>query len=207
MTRLSASPTVHPSARLTRSSLGAWTEVGEGCRLLECTLGDYSYVMEDGDLYRAEIGRFTNIASRVRLNATNHPSERATQHHFTYRSADYFDGVEDDAAFFAARRARTVVLGHDVWIGHGVTVLPGVRIGHGAIVGAGAVLTRDVPPWCVADGVPARVRRRRVDVGERLEALAWWDWSHERLRDALEDFRTLDVEAFLERHESRRSAP
>ena len=95
-----------------------------------------------------------------------------------------------------------MALGHDVWIGHGVVVLPGRSVGTGAVVGAGAVVTRDVPPYAVAVGNPTRVVRPRFapPVAERLLALAWWDWHHERLRSALPDFRALSVEAFLEKH-------
>ena len=72
------------------------------------------------------------------------------------------------------------------------------------MVGAGAVVTRDVPPYAIVAGNPASVIRPRLapDVAERLLALGWWDWSHERLRDALDDFRSLTAEGFLERYEA-----
>ena len=93
-------------------------------------------------------------------------------------------------------------MGHDVWVGHGAIILPGRTIGTGAIVAAGAVVTRDVPPYAIVGGVPAQVIKWRFpeDVAERLVALSWWDWEHDRLRAALEDFRQLTVLEFLEKH-------
>jgi carbonic anhydrase/acetyltransferase-like protein (isoleucine patch superfamily) len=97
-----------------------------------------------------------------------------------------------------------VTFGHDVWIGHGAIVLPGRNIGTGAVVAAGAVVTKDVPDYTVVGGNPARPIRRRFPehVSEQLIALAWWDWSHDRLRTALADFRNLPVEAFVEKYNS-----
>jgi hypothetical protein len=127
--------------------------------------------------------------------------ERASQAHFTYRPSRYFPGEADEDGFFDRRRRDAVAVGHDAWIGHGAVVLPGRRIGTGAVVGAGAVVTRDVRPYEIAVGNPARPVKRRFPeaVAERLQALAWWDWDHERLRAALPDFRELPVEAFLEK--------
>ncbi|CAN0583752.1 unnamed protein product [Laminaria digitata] len=130
--------------------------------------------------------------------------DRATQHHFTYRSADYWSDADLDDTFFDWRRGHRVVVGHDTWIGHGAVVLPGVTIGNGAVIGAGSVVTRDVAPYRIVAGNPAKPIRQRFDekIAERLEALSWWDWSHSALREALADFRKLPVERFLEKHES-----
>jgi len=119
-----------------------------------------------------------------------------------YRASNYGLG-EDEAELFAWRRSNGVAIGHDVWIGHGATVMAGVTVGTGAVVGAGAVVTKDVAPYTIVAGVPATPLRRRVGeaIGERLMALAWWDWPHERLARALADFRSLTAEAFLERYE------
>ena len=201
--RLGESPTVHPAAYVRDSRLGRYTEVGAGTKFAESTLGDYSYISEGGDVIHTEIGKFCSIAASVRLNPGNHPHWRASQSHFTYRASYYFDGEPDETEFFDWRRSHRVTIGHDVWIGHGVVVLAGVSIGNGAILGAGAVVARDVGPYEIAVGVAARTVKRRFTepVAERLQALAWWDWEHERLHRALPDFRALPIEAFLEKYE------
>lgn len=200
--RLGETPTIHPTASVLRSTLGRYTEVGARTSLVETTLGDYSYIVNDGDVIYTTIGKFCSIAAQVRLNPGNHPMWRASQSHFTYRASAYFEGEKDESGFFDWRRAQPVTLGHDVWIGHGVTVMPGVTIGTGAVVGSGAVVTKDVAPYAIVAGVPARPIRPRFPaaVAERLMALAWWDWSHERLHAALPNFRALPVEAFLEKY-------
>jgi carbonic anhydrase/acetyltransferase-like protein (isoleucine patch superfamily) len=82
--------------------------------------------------------------------------------------------------------------------------MPGVTIGNGAVVGSNAVVTRDVPPYAIAVGVPAKVVRMRFDESTiaRLEKLAWWDWPHDTLRERLDDFRKLPAAEFLECYET-----
>lgn len=202
MTKLSEAPLISPSARVIECTIGRYTEIAERCRISETEIGDYSYIMEDGSVWCATIGKFANIASSVRINATNHPVWRPTLHHFTYRAQDYWPDAEMDQDFFAWRRDNRVTIGHDVWIGHGATILPGVSVGNGAVIGAGAVVSKDVAAYTIVGGVPAKLIRERFgpDIARRFEKLAWWDWDHGRLRDALDDFRTLEADQFLSRH-------
>jgi phosphonate metabolism protein (transferase hexapeptide repeat family) len=195
---------IDPTAAVTDSTLGAYTEVGARTKLLEVTLGDYSYVVNYSDIAYAHIGKFTSIAAMTRINPGNHPMQRASQSHFTYRASAYFEGEEDEAEFFAWRRGFQVTIGHDVWIGHGAIVLPGRSIGTGAVVGAGSVVTRDVPDYAIVVGNPACILRFRFppEIAERMAALTWWDWPHEKLRQALPDFRQLSADAFLEKYET-----
>jgi phosphonate metabolism protein (transferase hexapeptide repeat family) len=203
---LSTTPLVHPTAEVRDSRLGVYTEVGARTSLLEVVLDDYSYVVNDSDLAYTTVGKFCSIAAMTRINPGNHPMSRASQSHFTYRASAYFGGEQDDAEFFAWRRAHPVVIGHDVWIGHGAVVMPGISIGNGAVVGANAVVTRDVEPFEIVAGTPARRLRMRFDeaVCQRVEVIGWWDWPVDMLIEAIPDMQTMPIEAFLDRWENRR---
>jgi phosphonate metabolism protein (transferase hexapeptide repeat family) len=200
---LGLAPMIDPTAKLRETEIGAYCEVGARTVLLEVTMGDYSYVVNDSQITTTTIGKFCSIAAMTRINPGNHPMQRASQAHFTYRASAYFPGETDEAEFFEWRRRHRVHIGHDVWIGHGAIVLPGRSIGTGAVVAAGAVVTKDVPAYTIVAGNPARTIRRRFseDATNRLAELAWWDWDHEALRRALPDFRKLSVEDFLEKYE------
>ena len=200
---MTEAPMIHPTCLVRNSRMGPWTVLGPRSQLLDSDFRDYAYTARDADIYNADVGKFCNIAAAVRINPTNHPIERASQHHFTYRSRSHHLGAADDAAVFAWRRAHRVSIGPDVWIGHGAILMPGVAVGTGAVVGAGAVVTHDVAPYTIVVGVPARPLRRRFSaaIEAALLRIAWWDWEKDRLAAALEDFRRLDVEAFVRKYD------
>lgn len=200
--RLGQEPFIHPTAQVRDSTFGAYCEVGARTRVAETSFGDYSYVVSDADIIYATVGRFCSIAAHTRINPGNHPLERVALNHFTYRSSAYGLG-EDDPDFFDWRRSFHATLGNDVWIGHGAVVLPGVSLGNGAAVGAGAVVSRDVPPYAIVVGAPARIVRYRFppEIIAALERIAWWDWPHARLGAALADFRAMTAEAFCRKYD------
>jgi phosphonate metabolism protein (transferase hexapeptide repeat family) len=199
-TRLSPQPTIHPTASVEKSDLGQWTEVGPGWSVLESTLGDYTYAAgSDGVIHYSRIGKFCSLASHVVINPGNHPMKRVTQHHLTYRRQQYGLGADDETIFDGRRRAACRI-GHDVWIGHGAKIMAGVTAGTGAVIGAGAVVTRDVAPYTIVAGVPAAPVGQRFseDVAARLLAIEWWNWSHDQLRDRMEDMTR--IERFIEKY-------
>ena len=204
-TRLGETSLIDPRAEVTESQLGRYTEIAARSHISETTLGDYSYVMRDCDIWHAEIGKFVNIANAVRINATNHPTWRATQHHFTYRAADYFSDADMDEDFFGWRRQNKVIIGHDVWIGHGATILPGVTVGDGAVIGGRGCGEPGCAPLCHRRWRAGAAHPRAIPGGalpQGCKRLAWWDWSHATLRAALDDFRRLPIEDFLARYET-----
>lgn len=190
---------IHETCRVHESEVGPWVHLGAHTTISESSFGDYSYTAGDVSIIYSEVGKFCSIASHARLNPGNHPMERVTQHHMTYRRNQYGFGPDDDA-FFDWRRAHKVTVGHDVWIGHGAIILPGVTVGTGAVIGAQAVVSRDVAPYTIAVGVPARPLRMRFpeEVAQKLLQIAWWDWPRELLEQRFEDMNNLDL--FLEKY-------
>jgi phosphonate metabolism protein (transferase hexapeptide repeat family) len=202
--RLGAKPLIHETAVVRQSTFGKFCKVGARTTIIESTFGDYSYAVNDAEIVYTSIGKFTSIGPLVGLNPGNHPMHRASQSHFTYRSWQYFEDAADEDELIDWRRDARVTIGHDAWVGRAAIVLPGRTVGTGAVVGAGAVVTRDVLPYTVVAGNPARLIRARFapEIVVRLLRLAWWDWPHRRLRHALDDFRSMPVADFLDKYEA-----
>jgi phosphonate metabolism protein (transferase hexapeptide repeat family) len=195
-------PRVHPTAEIRDCVFGKFTVVGVRAVLAEVVLGDYSYFSRGGEAIYTTVGKFTSIGANVRFNALDHPMHRISQHNITYRPNEYFTGGKIDKNFREFRQSKRVTVGNDVWVGHGAIVMPGISIGHGAVIAAGAVVTKDVEPYAVVAGVPAKRIKWRFETSIRdgLMALAWWDWDLDTLAKAIPDMQALTAEAFLEKH-------
>ena len=159
------------------------------------TYGQPEIVDYPGDTAGVTIGSFVSIADGVRIfRGGNHRTDWITT--YPLRAFLHLPGAFEDGV---PTTKGDVVIGNDVWLGYGATILSGVRIGDGAVVGAGAVVTRDVRPYAVVAGNPAREVRRRFsdEVVEQLQAAAWWTWPIEEIRAHVDVLSSDDVEALL----------
>lgn len=171
-------------SRVYACRFGGYNALQRSARLTESELGEGSYLNEGACVHRARIGKWCSIADGVKIGLGSHPlggfvSTSGLLATDTTRTLGFTIHRGDDRAtlYPAAEDGYTVVIGNDVWIGCRALILDGVRIGDGAVVGAGAVVTRDVEPYTVVAGVPARPLRKRF----REEQIAfllrfrWWD--------------------------------
>ena len=191
---LGIEPTIEEDVVLENTTLGAYTQLQAHSVLNNVALGDFTYCAGYNQIDYARIGKFCSIASFVRINPGNHPTyTRVAQHHFTYRS-ELFGLGSNDTDFFAWRESRLVTIENDVWIGHNASIMPGVTIGNGAVIGTGSVVTKDVAPYSIAAGVPAKTITMRFsdEVIEKIEKSRWWDWDYETIKERLADFRSID---------------
>lgn len=133
------------------------------------------------------IGRYCSIASNVTIGATPHPIDRITSHPFSYCRSHAVPATLKLTPKTWERHAyqRPTRIGHDVWIGTNAVILQGVTVGDGAVVGAGAVVTKDIPAYAIAVGLPARVSKYRFDTETivQLLKLKWWELEIEQLNN------------------------
>ena len=145
---------------------------------------------------RLVIGKFCSIAcgAKFLFNSANHALGSLSTYTFPLFFEEWGTDVENIPA--AWDNKGDIIIGNDVWIGYEAVILAGVTVGDGAIIGARAVVTKDVPPYTIVGGVPARPIRKRFSDGEiaRLEALKWWDWPEARIAANLEAIQAGDID-------------
>ena len=143
-----------------------------------------------------QVGAFCSVAGQVLFMCSGqHLTHSATSFPIYSRLLKQPEPVPNGG------KAGGITLGNDVWIGHGSIILPGVRIGDGAVVGAGAVVTKDVPPYAIVGGSPAKEIRYRFpqDVISKMLAIQWWHWDDEKVKREAASL-TGPIETFIERH-------
>lgn len=164
--------------------------------------GAFSYGNVGAVLYSADVGRYCSIAHEVMVGPTEHPVDWISSHCFVFNdrgtfghSSDFQDIVSSNS--FVANNARTTI-GNDVWIGYRAFMRRGVVIGNGAIIAANATVVKDVEPYTIVGGSPAKVIRKRFDdvTIKRLQTLQWWDYSMDR--QILGDLDYADVSKSLD---------
>ncbi|QUX93717.1 acetyltransferase [Marinomonas sp. A3A] len=167
------------------------------CIILNVTFGDFTYVASGTNISNTNLGSFCSVGPECRIGLGTHPSNDFISTHPTFFSTleqcgttfsndDYFSEFAD------------IKIGHDVWLGSRVTVFDGINIGNGAIVGACAVVTKDVPPYAIVGGVPAKIIRYRFNQ-EQIEVLQkakWWELDSEFLKQHFKSMH--NFEDFME---------
>lgn len=175
------------------------------------TLGIGSYIGEAETSFFEEnpvpphviIGRFCSLAGKIHfLIGGNHSYKNVSSFPFDVKRLT--DKIVGSASPLPYNRPNNyqIVIGHDVWIGHGATIMGGIKIGNGAVIGANAVVAKNIPPYAIAVGNPARVVKYRFDAEtiKKFLAVKWWNWSLEKITDNLPLIN--DVENFLAAHYS-----
>lgn len=172
----------HNTAVTPDCCFGRNVQIYENTRLAATTIGDYSYVGGGCRLQNVTIGKFCSIGPEVRIGLGRHPVDHVSTYPGFYSTQASGSTAFTDRTL--VQEHAHVEIGHDVWIGAGGMVMDGVRIGHGAVIGAGAVVTRDVAPYAIVAGVPARRLRDRFEpeMAAFLLDFAWWDQDEAFLR-------------------------
>ncbi|MFH5778028.1 CatB-related O-acetyltransferase [Heyndrickxia oleronia] len=182
------------------------SDFGNSSKTIESiNVGKGTYAINPNTIPKPElinsIGAFCSINNKAIIGTKgNHPTNLVTSHPFIYMKRM---GYRKDDNFLDVFNNYNglVTIGNDVWIGSNAIVLPGVTIGDGAIVGAGAVVTKDVPPYAIIGGVPAKIIRYRFnkDVIDALLRIKWWNWSDEKIKFNVDLF--FDIKKFIQKHD------
>lgn len=182
-----------------RTVFHGYNKVKAGACIANSEIGKYTYIDKRSNLQNCKIGSFCSIARDVAVEAYTHPTRN-----FVSTSPVFFSTLKQCGMSFVSENRFTehlsvggynAIIGNDVWIGSQVLIIGGVKIGDGAIVAAGSVVTKDVPPYAIVGGVPAKVIRYRFNDDEikQLLKIQWWNKSEEWFLENKDSFSNIDV--------------
>ncbi|MBE9599522.1 CatB-related O-acetyltransferase [Pedobacter sp. MC2016-24] len=194
---------IHNTIRFRDVIVGANTSINPNCKISEnvhiyhnCIINNvnidsFTYIGYNCTIQNSSIGRFCSIANDVFIGLGTHPTDLISTSPIFYRRKTPFNIhiLERDVGF---NEYSNIAIGHDVWIGARATVLDGVKIGQGAIIAANSVVTKDVPPYSIVAGVPAKILKYRFEqnVIDKLIESNWWLQSLDEIKDFNEKFKT-----------------
>jgi len=168
------------------------TRIGPFVRLLKSKVGKYTRVSKGCSLIFTEVGNFCSISSNVKLGLGRHPINYLSTNQVFYNKNTISNRWQKSIDF---TENLPINIGNDVWIGMDALVMGGVNVGDGAIIAARALVTKDVPPYAIVGGVPAKVIKYRFsdEIIEKLLEIKWWDFSDEEITENIEVFRKPDL--------------
>lgn len=155
-------------------------KIYSGSEFYNSSLGRYSYVGYDCEIHNCDIGTFCSIANNLIVGGAQHPMDWVS-------TSPVFYSVSGGTGHRLGNNTPPVdkrtTIGNDVWIGSRVTIMQGVHVSNGAVIGAGSVVTKDVPPYAIVAGVPAKIIKYRFseDIIAKLDASEWWNLPKELL--------------------------
>ena len=164
-------------------------------KIKNSVVGDYSYIGPSCDITNTSIGKFCSIADNCRIGTASHTVNNISSSPiFTLRN-NATKTTWTDKSIQQNNEVKRVNIGNDVWIATHVIIKGGITIGDGAIIGAGAVVVKDVPPYSIVGGIPAKVIKYRFseDIIKKLEEIKWWNISDENIKKIIEFFQSEDI--------------
>lgn len=209
ITLVNMKPPFPAKVRISRVKGEPFLSIGFGTYVVNA-----SYEHDDAVLSNLLIGHYTSIANNENfVIGRDHTMETLSTYNMEIMdgSQEAWDHwLEKERAKKWSGPKRQTIIGHDVWIGRGCTIMGGVHIGNGACVAAGALVAKDVPPYALVGGVPAKVIRYRFseDVIAKLQRIKWWYWPQEQIKSVVGNIKTAEeVAEFAEEYSSRISLP
>ena len=166
--------------------------IGPFAKMYNTKIGDYTRLRHFCTVAYAEIGKFCSIATGTKIGIAGHPSNLLSTNSIFYLEKSLNPNFRNQIDYNPYSKIK---IGNDVWIGEKCLIMPGVKIGDGAIIAAHAVVTKDIPPYAIAGGVPAKVIKYRFpdEVIKKLEEIRWWDMSDNEIISHKNIFARKDI--------------